>query len=107
MAWPLKGVAVEGRAYLRRALTRPGRQRRFAAEIRVLPFHDYKRRLMASPGAMAIPDRRGSAVLIGLRQKQTLFDGAPTGTASNLTSHNAGESFCSPGRRRRVGSERS
>ena len=29
------------------------------------------------------------------------------GTASNLTSHNAGESFCSPGRRRRVGSERS
>ena len=58
MAWPLKGVAVEGRAYLRRALTRPGRQRRFAAEIRVLPFHDYKRLQMASLGAMAIPDRR-------------------------------------------------
>ena len=50
-----------------------------AAEIRVLPFHDYKRRLLASPGAMAIPDRRGSAVLIGLPQKQMLRRRADAG----------------------------
>ena len=88
------------------SLTRPSGERSLAAQIQVLPFHDYKRRLLASPGAMAIPDRSGSAVLIGLPHKQTLFDGAPRGTASNLTSRNAGESFCSPGRRRRVGGER-
>ena len=54
MAWRLKGSLL----FRRRALTRPRGKRGLAAEIRVLPFHDYKRLQMASLGAMAIPDRR-------------------------------------------------
>ena len=75
------GVTVEGGVYFffrRRALTRPRGERRLAAEIRVLPFHYFKWRLLASPGAMAIPDRRSIAALSSGKLKQTLFDGAPT-----------------------------
>ena len=74
MAWRLKGDLL----FRRRELTRPRGQRRLAAEIRVLPFHYFKRRLLASPGAMAIPDRRSLAALSSGKLKQTLFDGAPT-----------------------------
>ena len=88
MAWRLKGSLL----FRRRALTRPRGKRGLAAEIRVLPFHDYKRRLMASPGAMAIPDRRGSAVLIGLPQKQ-MHDGAPTRDRLELDKPQRGREF--------------
>ena len=64
--------------FRRRALTRPSGERSLGAEIRVLPFHYCKRRLLASPGAMAIPDRRIIAALSSGKLKQTLFDGAPT-----------------------------
>ena len=43
----------------------------------------------------------------GEAEADTFRRRADAATASNLANHNAGESFCSPGRRRRVGSERS
>jgi len=58
LSWSAADGAPSGAADLGDALTRPSGERRLAAEIRVLPFHDYKQRLLASPGAMAIPDRR-------------------------------------------------
>ena len=53
-----EGVGEFWALLLRRgALTRPGGERGLDAKIGVLPFHDYKRLQMASPGAMAIPYR--------------------------------------------------